>query len=191
MEANCQIIFFCSGIINLLFDGLAYNTSGHFVRSRIARIFPRARNFKSASCYALSRLLIWNYSPDYSLKITPLSPITITNSHDLSLANVLILLGEYWCWSLLGLKGSRPTYPIFIHWKFHQLRKDLKIQELLSQRCSTYNGLQHFGYVKVSEILFKGLYVMYDHSNVHSSKIHALLKCHVKNLSLPIKSRSF
>ena len=22
--------FFCSGIINLLFDGLAYNTSGHF-----------------------------------------------------------------------------------------------------------------------------------------------------------------
>ena len=27
---NCQIIFFCSGIIKLLFDGLAYNTSGHF-----------------------------------------------------------------------------------------------------------------------------------------------------------------
>ena len=23
-------MFFCSGIINLLFDGLAYNTSGHF-----------------------------------------------------------------------------------------------------------------------------------------------------------------
>ena len=35
--------FFCSGIINLLFDGLAYNTSGHF-----ARIFPRKilRNWK-------------------------------------------------------------------------------------------------------------------------------------------------
>ena len=31
IEANCKItIFFCSGIINLLFDGLAYNTSGHF-----------------------------------------------------------------------------------------------------------------------------------------------------------------
>ena len=31
MEANCKItIIFCSGIINLLFDGLAYNTSGHF-----------------------------------------------------------------------------------------------------------------------------------------------------------------
>ena len=31
IEANCEIyIFFCSGIINLLFDGLAYNTSGHF-----------------------------------------------------------------------------------------------------------------------------------------------------------------
>ena len=31
MEANCKItILFCSGIINLLFDGLAYNTSGHF-----------------------------------------------------------------------------------------------------------------------------------------------------------------
>ena len=30
IEANCEIIFFCSGIINLLFDGLAYITSGHF-----------------------------------------------------------------------------------------------------------------------------------------------------------------
>ena len=31
IETNCQIaIFFCNGIINLLFDGLAYNTSGHF-----------------------------------------------------------------------------------------------------------------------------------------------------------------
>ena len=31
IEANYKItIFFCSGIINLLFDGLAYNTSGHF-----------------------------------------------------------------------------------------------------------------------------------------------------------------
>ena len=25
-----RFFFFCSGIINLLFDGLAYNTSGHF-----------------------------------------------------------------------------------------------------------------------------------------------------------------
>ena len=31
IEANYKItIFFCSGIINLLFVGLAYNTSGHF-----------------------------------------------------------------------------------------------------------------------------------------------------------------
>ena len=31
IEANCKIIyFFCSGIINLLFDGLAYITSGHY-----------------------------------------------------------------------------------------------------------------------------------------------------------------
>ena len=30
IEANCQIIFFCSGIINLLFDGLAYNMNGQF-----------------------------------------------------------------------------------------------------------------------------------------------------------------
>ena len=31
IEANCKItIFFLSGIINLLFDGLAYNTCGHF-----------------------------------------------------------------------------------------------------------------------------------------------------------------
>ena len=29
--------FFCSGIINLLLDGLAYNTGGHFL---IAHIFP-------------------------------------------------------------------------------------------------------------------------------------------------------
>ena len=31
IEAKCKTtIFFCSGIINLLFDGLAYHTSGHF-----------------------------------------------------------------------------------------------------------------------------------------------------------------
>ena len=30
IEANCKITIFCSEIINLLFDGLAYNTSGHF-----------------------------------------------------------------------------------------------------------------------------------------------------------------
>ena len=30
IEANCKKTFFCSGIINLLFDGLAYHTSGHF-----------------------------------------------------------------------------------------------------------------------------------------------------------------
>ena len=31
IEAICKItIFFCSEIINLLFDGLAYHTSGHF-----------------------------------------------------------------------------------------------------------------------------------------------------------------
>ena len=31
IEANYKItIFFCSGIINFLFDALAYNTSGHF-----------------------------------------------------------------------------------------------------------------------------------------------------------------
>ena len=30
IEANCKIIFFWSGVINLLFDGLAYITSGHF-----------------------------------------------------------------------------------------------------------------------------------------------------------------
>ena len=30
IEANCKMTFFCGGIINFLFDGLAYNTSGHF-----------------------------------------------------------------------------------------------------------------------------------------------------------------
>ena len=30
IETNCKITIFFSGIINLLFDGLAYNTSGHF-----------------------------------------------------------------------------------------------------------------------------------------------------------------
>ena len=29
IEDNCKITFFCSGIINLLFDGLAYKRSGH------------------------------------------------------------------------------------------------------------------------------------------------------------------
>ena len=57
--------FFSSGIINLLFDGLAYNTSGHFVCSCIARIFPRARNFKSAWCYAA------DYWFEITLPITP------------------------------------------------------------------------------------------------------------------------
>ena len=37
----------------------------------------RARNFKSASRFALGRFR--NYSPDYSLNCTPLGPITITN----------------------------------------------------------------------------------------------------------------
>ena len=37
----------------------------------------RARNFKSALRFALGRF--WNYSPDYCLNCTPLSPITITN----------------------------------------------------------------------------------------------------------------
>ena len=55
--------FFCSGIINLLFDGLAYNTSGHFVCPCIARIFPRARNFKSAiDLKLLARILPELYS---------------------------------------------------------------------------------------------------------------------------------
>ena len=30
IEANCIITIICSGIINLLFDGLTYNTSRHF-----------------------------------------------------------------------------------------------------------------------------------------------------------------
>ena len=40
----------------------------------------RARNFKSASRFALGRFR--NYSPDYSLNCTPLGPITVTNSDD-------------------------------------------------------------------------------------------------------------
>ena len=31
IEANCKTIIFCSGIINLLFDGLANNTCGNYV----------------------------------------------------------------------------------------------------------------------------------------------------------------
>ena len=30
IEANCKYFFFCSGIVNLLFDGLTYITIGHF-----------------------------------------------------------------------------------------------------------------------------------------------------------------
>ena len=30
IEANCKITIFCSGIINLLFNSLAYNTRRHF-----------------------------------------------------------------------------------------------------------------------------------------------------------------
>ena len=59
----------------------------------------RARNFKSASRFALSRF--WNYSPDYSLNCTPLSPITITNY------NYIKMLESDWSsaaliWALIG-----------------------------------------------------------------------------------------
>ena len=30
IEANCKLTIFCTGIRNLLFDRVAYNTSGHF-----------------------------------------------------------------------------------------------------------------------------------------------------------------
>ena len=30
IEANCKLKIFCTGIRNLLFDRVAYNTSGHF-----------------------------------------------------------------------------------------------------------------------------------------------------------------
>ena len=45
VDANCKItFFFCSGIINLLFDGLAYNTSGHFAHcSKNVAIFIQAK----------------------------------------------------------------------------------------------------------------------------------------------------
>ena len=33
-------IFFCSGIINPLFDGLAYNTSGHFAHCFVFFLVP-------------------------------------------------------------------------------------------------------------------------------------------------------
>ena len=42
----------------------------------------RARNFKSASRFALVQF--WNHSRDYSLNCTPLGPITITNREDIS-----------------------------------------------------------------------------------------------------------
>ena len=44
--------------------------------STIQRVY-RARNFKSASRFALVRFR--NYSRDYFLNCTPLGPITITN----------------------------------------------------------------------------------------------------------------
>ena len=50
----------------------------------------RARNFKSASRFALIRF--WNYSRDYSLNCTPLGPITITNWTSLSPITIIITI---------------------------------------------------------------------------------------------------
>ena len=41
---------FCSGIINLLFDGLAYNTSGHFAHCSYFSS-PRLRNSQNICTY--------------------------------------------------------------------------------------------------------------------------------------------
>ena len=75
----------------------------------------RARNFKSASRYALVRF--WNYSPDYSLNCTTRSPITIiyyyywlvTDSSNpnwkLTIVNKwLALMHKTDVWPVLGLK---------------------------------------------------------------------------------------
>ena len=53
VEANCKItFFFCSGIINLLFDGLAYSTSGHFAHccSSYFSLPPRGSEKYTATC---------------------------------------------------------------------------------------------------------------------------------------------
>ena len=42
-EANCKITIFSSGIINLLFDGLVYNTSGHFAHGSYYTLNHRMR----------------------------------------------------------------------------------------------------------------------------------------------------
>ena len=53
---NCQIIFFRSGIINLLFDGLAYNTSGNlahcsYFSSPLRGLGKILRNSQNISTY--------------------------------------------------------------------------------------------------------------------------------------------
>ena len=146
-------------------------------------------NYRNIDLKLLARLL-----PELHVLHSVLLPLLILMTF--SLLMFWFWLGENWRWSLLGLKGSKGLLTQYSTtgnsinsertWGYNNYQYNN-----LSQRCITYNGLQHFGYVKISEILFKGLYVMYDHSNVHSSKIHAVLKRHLKNLSLPIKSRFF
>ena len=62
IEANCKITIFCRGIINLLFDGLAYNTCGHFAHwsengaMGLGKILRNLQNIRAY--YMLNHLII-------------------------------------------------------------------------------------------------------------------------------------
>ena len=89
----------------LIMDLVSYNLGSN-----------RARNFKSASRFALVRF--WNYSRDYSLNCTPLGPITITNNAGmiykaLTVLMPLISLGRANCSKTAGEVSSFIKVPLW------------------------------------------------------------------------------
>ena len=62
--------FFCSGIINLLFDGLAYNTSGHFA---LAHIFPPLRGARKNTTQLAKYPHVLYAKPSNKVYVLPIS----------------------------------------------------------------------------------------------------------------------
>ena len=57
-----NIFFFCGGVINLLFDGLAYNTSGHFAHCSYLHILYTRQSQNIRTYYMLNhriRCMYW------------------------------------------------------------------------------------------------------------------------------------
>ena len=118
IEANCKITIFCSGIINLLFDGLAYNTSGHFAPAGLGKIPRNSQNIRTY--YMLNHRIRCIY---HSFKIFLhfwLAKIPCMIHHNQLLSTKFGRILQYWIWLLYNLKnyddlgGCYPPRPIYL-----------------------------------------------------------------------------